>query len=119
MKRIYLTDRQWREMFEAQGCMCARRGCGNTAGPFEADHEIPSAIGGGPPTQLLCRACHREKTRTDRTVIAKVKRLAGDTRTQYERRAQLKAEGKYRPIAGPRLGKARPRTAEEIMGEGS
>lgn len=116
--RKYLNDRQWREMFEAQGCVCAVRGCGNATGPYEADHEIPNAIQPGLPTQIICVPCHRAKSRAQAPVIAKVRRLAGDTETQFERRKRLKSEGKYRPIPGGGFSKSRPRTAEEIMGQG-
>jgi len=114
--RLYLTDRQWRELFEAQGGKCALPGC-ESEGPFHADHTIPRAIGGGLPDQLLCHRCHAAKTRKDRRDIAKVKRLAGDTTTQAERRKQRKAEGRPPLLRSRGFQSRKGRTAEEIMGK--
>lgn len=110
-RRQYWSERQWRETFEAQGCKCGY--CGDTAGPFEADHEIPSAFIGGLPTIILCVPCHRKKTKIDVRNIAKVNRLAGNS--QYDRRQRLKAEGKHKSISGRGFQSNRPRTAEDIL----
>lgn len=104
-------------MLTAQGGVCAVTGC-DSAGPFHADHSTPHALAGGKPDQLLCVPCHKAKTRTDVREIARAKRLAGETETQFERRKRLKSEGKHRPIQGRGFQKKRrARTAAEIMGE--
>jgi hypothetical protein len=115
-KRGYLTPRERLEIFERQGGVCVVPGCGST-GPFEDEHTIPSAIAGGKPDALMCLPCHRAKTKRDRPVIAKVKRLAGDTTTQAERRRQRKEAGRPPLLRGRGFPKKRrARTAEEIIG---
>lgn len=117
MKRMYLSDREWRELFDAQAGKCAHHWCAST-GPFHADHSTPLALKGGKPDQLLCVPCHKAKTCVDLREIARAKRLAGETETQSERRKRLKAEGKHRAIQGRGFSrKPRPRSADEILGE--
>ncbi len=75
-QRYYLSGLERKAMLSDQGGVCAA-GCGRTPedAPFEADHEQPNAIKSGKPDQLLCRPCHLEKTRWDRKIIAKVRRI--------------------------------------------
>ncbi len=110
-----LTDRERRELFEAQGYRCCVRGC-ESEGPFEDEHSCPDAIERGKPDQIMCVMHHKQKTKRDRPVIAKVKRLRGDTTTQWARREARKAEGKsfFRSAGFP---KKSARTREQILGE--
>jgi hypothetical protein len=51
-------------------------------GPIHYDHIVPLAIGGKDEPfnlQPLCVPCHKEKTELDKKIIAKAKRLAGET----------------------------------------
>ena len=86
--RGYLTKREWDALLERQGGVCATWGC-ESDGPFHADHSTPNALKSGKPDQLLCIPCHRIKTKSDVRAIAKVKRLNGETMSQYERRARF------------------------------
>lgn len=110
-KRAYLSDRQWRELFEAQGCRCCVAGC-ESEGPFEAEHSTPVSFGQAKPDQIMCVAHHKEKTRADKRNIAKAKRLSGETSSQWSRRndGSSKQWG-YRPLSNKRA-----RTREQIMG---
>jgi len=116
MKRGYLTDREWKELFEAQGCKCCVPGC-ESEGPFEGEHSTPNAFVAGKPDQIMCVPHHKEKTRRDKRNIAKAKRLAGETSSQWGRREKRKAEGKSPALRG--RGFPKPRTAAEILGDKS
>lgn len=83
-RRGYLTKREYDALLKAQGGLCAVWGC-TSEGPFDADHSTPNALLAGKPDQLLCRACHRAKTKRDVASIAKVKRIA-NKRTQHDKR---------------------------------
>lgn len=61
-------------MLIAQGGVCAAPEC-LSGGPFDADHSTPQAWQEGKPDQLLCKPCHKAKTKLDVGKIAKVKRL--------------------------------------------
>lgn len=87
-RRAYLNQREWHALVTAQRFMCAS--C-ESAGPFEADHSTPNALKAGKPDQLLCRRCHRAKTKRDVAAIAKAKRLSGETLSQYEKRKRFGA----------------------------
>lgn len=89
-RRGYLTQRQWADMLERQGGVCAC-GCGATPadGRFEADHSTPNALVSGKPDQLLFWRCHRIKTKRDVREIARAKRLSGEHLSQYEKRKRF------------------------------
>jgi len=114
--RQYLTPRQWREKFEEQGEHCAL--CPNTEGPFIAEHEIPNYFQPGKPNRIICTTCDKPKTRKDRKDIAHVKRLNGETQSQYARREARKAEGRPPLLQGRGFpnSRNRARTRAEIMG---
>jgi len=114
MTRGYLTDREWREMFEAQGCKCCVKGCASE-GPFEAEHSTPNALRPGKPDQIMCVDHHRAKTRDDVREIARAKRLSGETKSQYTRRQERKLAGLKSAFPTRNRASKRPRTAEEIM----
>lgn len=82
--RKYYSASEWNAQLEAQGGLCATWGC-TSAGPFEADHEIPNAWEPGKPTQLLCIPCHKAKTKLDKKRIAKAERQSG-RKGQWKRR---------------------------------
>lgn len=54
-----------------------------------AEHSTPNALMPGKPDQLMCVPCHKVKTLKDVKAIAKVKRLNGQTMSQYERRKKF------------------------------
>lgn len=110
MTRGYLTDRQWREMFEAQGGKCCVAGC-ESEGPFEAEHSTPNAFETGKPDQLMCVPCHKIKTRRDRKAIAKANRISGKTKSQWNG-DRPKKQWPSRPMS-----RKSARTREQIMGE--
>jgi len=52
--------------------------CGQQTKQYEIDHKIPDAMGGEPIASnavLMCKSCHKEKTRADVGAIAKAKRV--------------------------------------------
>lgn len=110
MTRRYLTDREWRGLFDQQGGKCCVAGC-ESDGPFEAEHSTPNAFVAGKPDQLMCVPHHKEKTRRDRKAIAKAKRIAGDTRSQWNGDKPKRAWGS-RPLS-----RKSARTRDEIMGK--
>lgn len=114
--REYLTDLQWRTMFEAQGCKCAMPGCDNSTGPFIAEHSNPNYYKPGKPDWIICIYCDRPKTAQDRKNIAHTKRLNGEERSQFDRRQERKAKGLPPLLRGGGFARSRPRTAIEIMG---
>ena len=111
--RKYWTPREWREQFEAQDCACQE--CGNTEGPFIAEHELPNYFAPGKPSCILCKRCAAAKTTKDRGDIARCKRLNGETSSQASRRAERKSKGIVLWRSKPMSLKRRPRTREEIL----
>lgn len=88
MTRGYLTKRQWDALLEQQGGKCCVSGC-ESEGPFHGEHSTPNALRSGKPDQLMCKPCHKLKTRNDVREIARAKRLAGETLSQWERRKRF------------------------------
>ncbi len=88
MKRMYLTQREYDALLEKQGFKCCVKGCEATD-DLIGEHSTPNAFKAGKPDQLMCTACHKVKTRRDMKAIAKVKRLKGQTSSQYERRKKF------------------------------
>lgn len=82
MTRRYLTSNDMRAMLQRQGGVCASPEC-MSEGPFEADHSTVHAWDDKKPDQLLCVPCHRRKTKSDIKRIAKVNRIVGKTRSQW------------------------------------
>jgi 5-methylcytosine-specific restriction endonuclease McrA len=67
----------------------------------EVDHITPAYVEGPPTVEngaFLCGLCHKLKTVTDNKEAKRSNRLAG--KTQADKRAQKKTEGRHRPIAG-------------------
>ena len=67
----------------------------------EVDHITPAYVEGPPTVEngaFLCGLCHKVKTVTDNKEAKRSNRLAGNT--QADKRAQKKAEGRHKPIAG-------------------
>lgn len=61
----------------------------------EVDHSIPLALGGtdeADQCRVLCKGCHKRKTRGDITRIAKARRV-GKRETEFQRRMREKAGG--------------------------
>jgi len=83
MTRRYLTASELHAMLQRQHGLCASPDC-MSEGPFEADHFACVALGNASkPDQLLCVPCHRAKTKRDIKAIAKVRRITGQTRSQW------------------------------------
>lgn len=106
--RQYLTDRQWRELFDAQGGKCCVAGC-ESEGPFEAEHSTPNAFRPGKPDQLMCVQHHKAKTRADRKKIAKTNRISGKTRSQWN------GDKPKRAWPSRSMSRTTARTREQIM----
>lgn len=88
MSRLYLTQREYDALLEAQGGKCCIAECKETEGLI-AEHSTPNALRPGKPDQLMCVACHKVKTLRDVKAIAKSKRLSGETMSQHERRKKF------------------------------
>jgi len=99
MARLYLTQREYDELYKRQGRKCRVQGCEESAN-LEAEHSTPEVWRHGKPDQLMCNAHHKIKTRSDIKKIWKVKRLNGEVLSQYERRKkfgpQLRGRGFWR-----------------------
>ena len=100
MARLYLTQREYDELYELQGHKCCVAGC-DVGEELIGEHSTPEVWRHGKPDQLMCVAHHRIKTRSDIKKIWKVKRLNGEALSQYERRkkfaAKLRGPGFWRP----------------------
>jgi hypothetical protein len=118
MGRLLLTMREYEALLAAQDGVCCVQGCGAQDGLI-AEHSTPNAprifwcaeesskesskpeLRPGKPDQLMCAPCHKIKTLRDVKAIAKVKRLGGIGRGQYQRRkilgAQLRGRGFWKP----------------------
>lgn len=88
MTRLYLTRREYNALLDAQGGKCCVKGC-RAKTDLIAEHSTPNALKPGKPDQLMCAPCHKVKTLKDVKAIAKVKRLNGQTMSQYERRRKF------------------------------
>jgi hypothetical protein len=100
MGRLFLTMREYEKLLAAQNGACCVAGCGARDGLI-AEHSTPNVWRPGKPDQLMCAPCHKIKTLRDVKAIAKVKRLGGAGRGQYQWRkmlgAQLRGRGFWRP----------------------
>ncbi len=82
MSRREFTKPIMRDAFARCGGFCEGDNCRTKLmhGDYHYDHIIPDALGGEPTLdncQLLCRACHAEKTgKRDIPRIAKTKRIS-------------------------------------------
>ena len=85
--RLRLTPAERRAILYAQDCQCSL--CGNLIHPFgyfEIDHARALGLGGedgGDNLVAVHQTCHREKTRTDRKMIAKAD-SAGKSHAEHE-----------------------------------
>lgn len=99
MARLYLTQREYDELYEKQGKRCCVAGCEESDGLI-GEHSTPEKWRHDKPDQLMCVAHHWIKTRSDIKKIWKVKRLNGEVMSQYERRkkfgARLRGRGFHR-----------------------
>lgn len=88
--RKYYTKKEWDAQLEKQGGECAT--CSST-GPFDADHETPNAWEPGKPTQLLCKPCHKAKTKLDVKKIYKVLRIQKRARGEIRKKKPIPSRG--------------------------
>ena len=83
-KRKEFSHATKRKARERAGELCER--CGDRAVFGECNHLLAAWLGGGRElgnAEHLCRACHREQTRKDIKAFAKVRRIRGETRSQW------------------------------------
>lgn len=99
MARLYLTQREYDELYEKQGRKCCAAGCRESEGLI-GEHSTPQVWLRAKPDQLMCRLHHKPKTRKDIQAIWKVRRLNGEVMSQCGRRkkfgSQLRGRGFYR-----------------------
>ena len=82
MSRREFSKRIMRDAAARANGRCENPSCGArlALGDFHYDHIVPDALGGDPTLdncQVLCRACHKEKTgKADIPRIAKTKRIS-------------------------------------------
>ena len=99
MARLYLTKREYEELYEKQGRKCCVAGCAESE-RLIGEHSTPEKWRNAKPDQLMCVGHHKIKTKRDIKAIWKVKRLNGEALSQYERRrkfgAQIRGRGFYR-----------------------
>lgn len=107
-KRRPLTRSQLAELVLSQLGKCAK--CGERLdfagkGKVIDEHLQPLAEGGSNEThnrRLYCVGCARPKTATEQRNRGKSKRIA-EGRTQADKRAAKKAEGRHRPIPSRKM----------------
>lgn len=101
MYRLYLTPREYDALLRRQGGKCCVKDCDRTQ-QLIGEHSTPNAWRSAKPDQLMCRACHKVKTRREVKAIWKLKRLKGDALSQYERRKKYGPQLRGRPFASAR-----------------
>lgn len=70
--------------------------CGAIAKQFQIDHIIADSHGGEPTLEnarLICLPCHAEKTKTDTTIAAKIKRIEAAHLGAVTPKAKLQSRG--------------------------
>ena len=106
-KRRSFTKKQRAAVFEAGDGLCHI--CGLLIdGPFEVEHMVPHALGGGDDIGNLRPAhpdCHAEKTKQDVTRIAKAKRVEKKFNGTYRASRHIVPGSKLskwkKPLNGP------------------
>lgn len=88
MKRRRLTPSERAALLERQGGLCVSWGCEESENLIE-EHSTPFVWTGGPATQLMCKGCHKEKTRRDIKAIAKVKRIQKRERGEEKKKRKI------------------------------
>ena len=94
--RTAIPNRVKIAVFERSDGRCQKGGCDRVG--KEYDHITPQAMGGdnsAENVQLLCRKCHKAKTRGDAATVTKADRQGGRI-GQYARREKAKANGKHK-----------------------
>ncbi|MBL8550998.1 MAG: hypothetical protein JNJ73_13510 [Hyphomonadaceae bacterium] len=97
MGRLYLTAREYEALLKKQNGACCVDDCEATEGLI-GEHSTPNTWRRAKPDQLMCAKCHKVKTLRDIKAIWKVKRLNGETLSQYERRKRYGAQLRGRPF---------------------
>lgn len=97
MRRLYLTAREREALLDAQGGECCVDDCHETESLI-AEQSNPNYFRRAKPDQLMCWACHKIKSQRDMKNIARARRLAGTTLSQYERRKKFGSQLKGRPF---------------------
>ncbi len=98
MSRLYLTAREYEALLKKQNGACCVDDCEETEGLI-GEHSTPNAWRRAKPDQLMCRSCHKIKTLRDIKKNWKVKRLNGETLSQYERRRRYGAQIRSRSFS--------------------
>lgn len=97
MSRLYLTAREYEALLKKQNGACCVDECEETEGLI-GEHSTPNTWRRAKPDQLMCGSCHKIKTLRDIKNIWNVKRLNGQTLSQYERRKRYGAQIRGRPL---------------------
>ncbi|MDX2275644.1 MAG: hypothetical protein NW206_09365 [Hyphomonadaceae bacterium] len=106
MSHLYLTAREYEALLKKQNGACCVGDCEETEGLI-GEHSTPNTWRRAKPDQLMCRSCHKIKTLRDIKNIWKVKRLNGQTLSQYERRKRYGAQIRGRPLREQELRQGR------------
>lgn len=106
VKRRRLTPSERAALLERQGGLCVSWGCEESENLIE-EHSTPYTWTGEKPDQLMCKDCHKEKTRRDIKAIAKVKRIQKKERGEEraKRRLPSKPFTAWRGLSGQIRGK--------------
>ena len=107
-KRKEFSDATKRKARERAGGRCERCGT-NAAARYEWNHHLPCYLGGGngvSNAELLCAdgkdSCHAKQTRRDIKAFAKIRRIRGETRSQWAKthrgRGRLSKHTKAKPL---------------------
>lgn len=110
-KRLEFSRKTKRIIFDRAGGHCEACHAALKSGEGEIDHTLPCGLGGEPTVangRLLCRVCHRWKTRNDVAQIAKMKR-------QRDRNTGIKDGPKMKGRPFPKTTKSARREKREQL----